>query len=172
MEAASKQDQHGAADVVLTMAFSVPGPTPQHAFSSRGDEPEYAPTVADADNKYTHAYTGRHDDGALPEMRRGGPHEALMVALMAAQADSDAFLTAVIDYEKQQQPLQQQQVQRQQPSKAPQQKRATAKKPTSSPRQPAVKHKLQTEIAVDFCDGTAAAAQHTTIIRCDGVILK
>ncbi|CAM9460778.1 unnamed protein product, partial [Ectocarpus sp. 12 AP-2014] len=50
-------------------------------------------------DKYDYRYTGRHDHGTLPALKTGGPHGELAKAILDAKADSDAFLTELINKE-------------------------------------------------------------------------
>lgn len=57
---------------------------------------------ADAPSKdpFAYTYTGRHDHGALPELRKGGHLGALVDAIHRAKADSEAFFKPVVAAEK------------------------------------------------------------------------
>ncbi|CAN0226453.1 unnamed protein product, partial [Ectocarpus sp. 4 AP-2014] len=50
-------------------------------------------------DKYDYRYTGRHDHGTLPALKTGGQHGELVKAIHDAKADSDAFLTELINKE-------------------------------------------------------------------------
>uniref|UniRef100_A0A7S1UMU8 Uncharacterized protein n=1 Tax=Phaeomonas parva TaxID=124430 RepID=A0A7S1UMU8_9STRA len=44
-------------------------------------------------------YTGRHDNGLMPALREGGGYHAMLQAVKEAKADTDAYLSAVIEAE-------------------------------------------------------------------------
>ncbi|CAB1109958.1 unnamed protein product [Ectocarpus sp. CCAP 1310/34] len=50
-------------------------------------------------DKYNYRYTGRHDHGTLPALKTGGSHGELVKAIHDAKADSDAFLTELLNKE-------------------------------------------------------------------------
>eukprot|EP00903_Cladosiphon_okamuranus_P019549 g17980.t1 len=91
--------------VGVKASFSVRGET-VHQFSSSGatDSPPVAAAAAgigeqgpvEGNDKYDYRYSGRHDHGTLPPLKTGGPHGELVKAILAAKADSDAFLTGLI----------------------------------------------------------------------------
>ncbi|CAM9128449.1 unnamed protein product [Ectocarpus sp. 12 AP-2014] len=83
-----------------------------HQFDSSGKTDSMPPAVAvaaaavvgeegpvEGTDKYDYRYTGRHDHGTLPALKTGGPHGELAKAILDAKADSDAFLTELINKE-------------------------------------------------------------------------
>ena len=57
---------------------------------------------ADAPTKdpFAYTYTGRHDHGALPELRKGGHLGALVDCIHRAKADSESYFKPVVAAEK------------------------------------------------------------------------
>eukprot|EP00753_Platysulcus_tardus_P020152 PLAT7809.1.p1 GENE.PLAT7809.1~~PLAT7809.1.p1 ORF type:complete len:135 (-),score=17.43 PLAT7809.1:108-482(-) len=62
------------------------------ASEEAGDVDESVPAA-----ELGYAFSGRHDHGVLPPMKTGGPYGALLEAVEAARAFSDAALTEVIE---------------------------------------------------------------------------
>ncbi|CAM9426619.1 unnamed protein product [Choristocarpus tenellus] len=52
--------------------------------------------------RFDYTYTGRHDHGDLPPLKSGGVHGELIQALQNAKADSDTFLTELIERHREQ----------------------------------------------------------------------
>ncbi|CAM9999700.1 unnamed protein product [Ectocarpus fasciculatus] len=104
------EDAPGNTAVVGVKAtFRVQGQT-VHQFDSSGQKvslPAAAAAAAvvgeegpvEGTDKYDYRYTGRHDHGTLPALKTGGPHGELVKAVHDAKADSDAFLTELINKE-------------------------------------------------------------------------
>ncbi|CBJ30078.1 expressed unknown protein [Ectocarpus siliculosus] len=106
MDIAQERLADSNAVVGVKATFRVQGQA-VHQFDSSGKKdstPAAAAAVGEegpveGTDKYDCRYTGRHDHGTLPALKTGGPHGELVKAIHDAKADSDAFLTELINKE-------------------------------------------------------------------------